>query len=293
LRPEDQPSSAAPQTSSGIDWRGLGRRAATGLVLAGGSWALIWLGALPFTLEVLVLCLLGVSEFYQLAMRKGYRPARRTGLAATVLLILGSYFFGRSALSDLMLAFVPASLVVLLLRKQNRVSALADGAITVLGFVYVGWLPAHMVLIRRMDQSLGATSAGLGGAELVTLLALTVAMTDIGAYFAGKILGRHKMAPHISPNKTWEGSLGGFASAVAASWLYGGFLGLPPGHRVALGLVISLAAQLGDLWESAVKRDVGVKDSGDIVEGHGGVLDRFDSFLLSAPAFYFYVKWFM
>ena len=149
--------------------------------------------------------------------------------------------------------------------------------------VYVGWLAGHFILLREVPD----------GRDWVLLSVLTVWITDTGAYFVGRPLGRHKLAPHISPGKTWEGALGGQAAGfIAVAGLTEAFgLDVNIVHVVALGLVVPTVAQIGDLAESALKRGLGVKDSSGLVPGHGGVLDRLDSLLFAAPAVYWYLRW--
>jgi phosphatidate cytidylyltransferase len=149
--------------------------------------------------------------------------------------------------------------------------------------LYVGWLSAHFVLLRGVPD----------GRDWVLMALLAVWITDTGAYFVGRPLGRHKMAPHISPGKTWEGAIGaqvaGFAAIVGLTKAFG--LDLDLVHVVALGLLVPLVAQVGDLAESCLKRGLGIKDSSGLVPGHGGILDRLDSLLFAAPAVYWYLRW--
>jgi phosphatidate cytidylyltransferase len=149
--------------------------------------------------------------------------------------------------------------------------------------VYVGWLAAHFVLLREVND----------GRDWVLLALLTVWITDTGAYFVGRPLGRHKLAPHISPGKTSEGAVGGqIAGFLAVAGLSQAFsLHLGVVHIIALGLLVPTVAQVGDLAESALKRGLGIKDSSGLVPGHGGILDRLDSLLFAAPVIYWYLRW--
>lgn len=290
-RPEE-PSSAKEAAESRL--RRLAQRVATGVPLAAAAAALIWAGPFPFALLVLLFTVFGVSEFYDLVEAKGFRPARRTGVIATAVAVLGAYFLEDGFLAHLVLLSVVIAMMLFVFRGGNRVSALVDGATTVMGFLYCGWLPAHLVLLRKLEALPGEIPGStIGGAGLVTWLVTAVAITDVGAYFVGKAFGRTKLSPQISPGKTVEGSLGGLALAMLVGWYLGKWFHIGPVHCLALAFLGSVTAQLGDLWESALKRDVGVKDSGNLIEGHGGVLDRFDGYLMSAPVFYFYVTWFM
>lgn len=283
-----------PDRSAEARLRRLAQRVATGVPLALAVAALIWAGPFPFALFILLFALFGVSEFYDLAELKGFRPARRTGVAAASLAVLGAYFLEDGYLAHVVLLSIVASLVLFVFRSPRRVSALVDGATTIMGFLYCGWLPAHMVLLRKLESLPGESGeAAIAGAGLVTWLVALCAATDIGAYFTGKALGRTKLCPQISPGKTVEGALGGLILSLLVGWYLGRWFHIAPIHCLALAALGSVTAQVGDLWESALKRDVGVKDSGNLIEGHGGVLDRFDSYLLSAPVFYFYVTWFM
>ena len=292
--PLERPLDEGPDRSAEARLRRLTKRVATGVPLALAAGALIWAGPAPFALLVLLFALFGVSELYDLAELKGFRPARRSGAAATALIVLGAYFLDDGYLAHVVLLCVVASLVLFVFRSPQRVSALVDGSTTIMGFLYCGWLPAHLVLLRKLESlPAGTTESAVTGAGLVACLVTLVAATDIGAYFVGKAIGRTRLCPQISPGKTLEGAVGGLVLATLLGWYVGRWFGLAPAHCLTLGLVGSLMAQVGDLWESALKRDVGVKDSGNLIEGHGGVLDRFDSYFLAAPVFYFYVTWFM
>jgi phosphatidate cytidylyltransferase len=130
------------------------------------------------------------------------------------------------------------------------------------------------------------------GAALAILLAMGNSMSDVASFFIGKYLGRHKLCPNISPGKTIEGSLGSLVITTLFVLYLGYLFHFPTGQSLAMACVIVVAAQFGDLWESVLKRDVGVKDSGDLVVGHGGIMDRFDSLTFAAPLLYLYVKYF-
>jgi phosphatidate cytidylyltransferase len=158
---------------------------------------------------------------------------------------------------------------------------LVDSAVLLFGVVYVGLLLGHVLPTRALPN----------GEWLVFYLVLVTWAGDTGAYYVGMTLGKRKLAPQISPNKTMEGLLGGVGLAVLAA-LAGRVWFVPAfslGDCLALGLLLALAGVAGDLTESALKRSVGVKDSGALIPGHGGMLDRLDSMLFTAPAFYYYV----
>ncbi len=176
---------------------------------------------------------------------------------------------------------------------------------TFLGAVYVGWLFSYLTLLHGMQPGMirhnGADRPLLippfphttPGEWLVIFVSACTWLCDTGALFAGKAFGRHKLAPNISPGKTWEGSLGGLLTAVITGAALGHWLHLPMIHALLLGFFCGLAGQFGDLCESALKRDLGVKDFGTVLPGHGGILDRIDSLLFSAPLAYYYVLFFL
>jgi len=154
-------------------------------------------------------------------------------------------------------------------------------------FAYLVWL-SHLAN-RAAARSLSRVALAPGAGWLLLVLT-AVWITDTAAYTLGRLWGRHKLWPAVSPGKTVEGSVGGLAAAVLWTAVFGHWLGLSVGHGLALGAVLGVVGQLGDLAESKLKRWAGVKDSGAILPGHGGILDRFDSLLFNAPAAYYYLR---
>lgn len=153
------------------------------------------------------------------------------------------------------------------------------------GILYVGWLSSYWVSFL-----MGA------GRELVLWGLIIIVANDTGAFLVGRTWGKHRMAPNISPNKTWEGAIGGFLFAIASSLLVGTLCSLPLNYLklVLVGCVVSVVAQFGDLVESLFKRNAGAKDSGNLLPGHGGVLDRTDSIIFAGPVLYYFIicQWF-
>jgi phosphatidate cytidylyltransferase len=160
---------------------------------------------------------------------------------------------------------------------------LVSAGATLLGLLYVAFLGGYIVALRAVP------APGMPG-KLLTLFFAIVMMSDTGAYFAGRTLGRHKLAPKVSPAKTVEGSLGGLVgsvgAAVASKYIFFGELPIP--DAVLLGAAMGAIGQIGDLCESLLKRGSEVKDAASILPGHGGFLDRLDSMLLNAPLYYYY-----
>ncbi|MCM2305618.1 MAG: phosphatidate cytidylyltransferase, partial [Elusimicrobia bacterium] len=171
--------------------------------------------------------------------------------------------------------------LVVLLEMAAKTHSLDRVALTLFGAVFAGWMPAHLALIRDLRPH---------GEAFAFLTFAAVWCMDTAAYAAGRGFGRHSLAPVLSPKKTWEGAAAGFAAAIAVSLAFQKFMlheALSPAMAVVIGVIIGAMGQLSDIAESMVKREAGVKDSGALLPGHGGVFDRFDSYILCAPAVYY------
>lgn len=237
-----------------------------GLVYLGGWW--LWSLAL-------VAALIALHEYYSLV--RSLRPLVLGGYLALVLALLGAELGGIAWLVAGVAATFPLAFVLFGISDARPSFNAAVGA-TLLPVVWLGLGLGLLLLVRDVPEH--------GRLAIFTVL-LAVFADDTFAYAFGRLVGRHKLSPAISPGKTWEGFLAGTAAAVAVAFfaLYDqGFLA--SWQAVALGGAVSLAAVLGDLFQSAVKRDVGVKDSGSLLAGHGGMLDRLDSILFAGPAAY-------
>jgi phosphatidate cytidylyltransferase len=261
----------------------------------------VGLGGWWFTVAVGVIVHLGLLEFFRMAQFKGIRPAAKTTLVAVQLLLVstqaaaGSTWPGGGVAGDVAAAVLPASGAVICgwLLLQPVTGTIADIAASVFGLFYLGFLPSHWIKLRELsDPSLAPALEGLGwpwtaGMALTLMACLMIVATDIGSYVIGRRLGRHPLSP-ISPGKTVEGALGGVGSSLLVGGVGGVLLGWPWGWLVgaALGAVVSLFALVGDLTESMMKRDAGLKDSGDAIPGHGGILDRIDSYLFVPAVVY-------
>jgi phosphatidate cytidylyltransferase len=218
------------------------------------------------------------AEAYGMLQRSGFRPATLLGLVASVGLIFGAYWKGIEALPlATVLVFVGSMMWYLLRIVEAR--PLANVAVTTMAFVWVGLLGSYSAVMLRASHGKGL----LLGAVVVAIAA------DIGAFAVGRAIGSRPMAASISPSKTVEGFVGGLIAALIVGAIVGKEL-TPWGgmrHGLWLGLIVGLAAPAGDLFESMIKRDLGVKDSGMALLGHGGLLDRFDSILLALPVAYY------
>lgn len=219
-------------------------------------------------------------EFYTMTRREHRRPNELFGLVAVAALPLVAAIWGTAGMLGVLTALALLSLLWQVLFPSVTVT---DSAITVFGAVYCGFMLAHLVLLRGLPD---------GRAYIVTLM-LSVWASDIAAYFAGTAFGRHRLAPHVSPRKSWEGAVvGGFAAVVV--WALSRLVIRGPISLVWLtivGLGVAVAAIVGDLVESRIKREAGVKDSGNLLPGHGGFLDRFDAMIAAAVVAYYLLIW--
>lgn len=250
---------------------------------------LLHAGGVPLTLVALGVAGAGLHEFSRLLKEAGLSPQYWTALAGAATYILLAHF-GLEVRSFLAVGAVLILSVTLHLFVRGINGALLEPAAAVFSSIYIGFPMASILLLRKIPES---------GFFWVLFLFIVVWATDIGAYFGGMLLGRHKLCPVISPNKTVEGALCGLIlGGIAACGLnrLGGALQMaphiPPWGMLGAGLIVSTSAQVGDLAESAMKRQAGVKDSGKFLPGHGGVLDRFDSLFFAAPMTYLLVSLF-
>ena len=246
------------------------------------AWV-VYLGGTWFFVTVLFLALLAGYEFHQMMRRGGHCPSLPLSFSFICFLLLDARYPSLQLTRPVVAFFILVSLSWELVRwqwlGQHESNPLFDWALTLGGGLYLGWTLAHFVLLRGKPQ----------GLYWMALALLTTWAADTGAYFIGLKLGRRRLAPRLSPSKTWEGTLGGWLCGIAVALLLGIPLDLPWFHGLALGLLISTAAPFGDLAVSMMKRQVGVKDSGALIPGHGGMLDRLDSLLFTVVVVYHYV----
>jgi phosphatidate cytidylyltransferase len=227
---------------------------------------------------VVVACAL---ELYNIIQRSGFRPATLLGLSATVAVMLAGYWRGEQALPLVLVLMFMTSMLWYVLEVVDA-RPMVNVAVTVMAFAWVGLLGSYASLLLRVHNGKGM----LLGAVLVTVAA------DIVAYAAGSQLGSHLLAPSISPGKTWEGVvLGGIGAVVVGGLIVARFAPWSTGTGLRLGLVVAVVAPVGDLCESMIKRDLHLKDSGSLLPGHGGLLDRFDALLFVLPATYYLAQY--
>jgi phosphatidate cytidylyltransferase len=262
-------------------------RIITGVVLAVMALLVVAQGGLVFFAVVLALGVLGLNEFYRLT--RHYRPVALAGFVALVAMLCAAWFgSARGALGGVALAVLLAALGGFLIGPKPGVTVRI--ATTLLGVVYIGLGFSGLLLLRNV----ALPSMDDGGAWLVGMTVFGAWGGDTMAYFIGKWFGHTPMAPVLSPKKTWEGFAGGALSTILLVVFIGFMMGYrsdgwSAGAGLLLGAVIAVAGPLGDLFESLIKRDVRIKDSGRGLPGHGGVLDRFDALLWASAAAYFLV----
>lgn len=254
-------------------------RIISAVVLIGLFLATLFGGGWLFTLFVGSVMVIAVGELYATLRRHGYVPLSLFGILGVFGSAVAAHLGGPGPVLIVMLA--TALTVVLFFSVMPRRKPLENLAVTVLGAMWVSLLAL-------------ATAVGQApeGVALILLLVLLTAFFDIGAYFAGRAIGRHPFAPELSPKKTWEGYVGGIVTAVALAALLSTFDYFPIdlNQGLLLTALVVLLAPLGDAAESMVKRSLGVKDMGSVLPGHGGMLDRIDAFLFVVPAAYLYFR---
>lgn len=270
-------------------------RFATAVVLIPLFLVSVAIGGVVFLGAVLVLTAVGAWEFFGMAAWKLYRPRRLPGVALAVSLPAVLYLAPHSATAVpalLVAAIVGVGLAQLLDAEGDE--AVASVAVTILGASYVGLLMGFQILVREVPRQLPGAPYWFGALLLAVPILLTWA-NDTAAYFVGHRWGRHKLIPRVSPGKSVEGALGGLvATAILAFpvlWAVNRWVDLfSPLDAAAIGVLIGITAPCGDLVESSFKRDLGVKDSSRLIPGHGGILDRFDSLLVTVPVFYYWLE---
>lgn len=265
-----------------------------GVILVGVP-LLIWFtlrGGVLFLLLTDLVIFCGLREFYLLMEARGYRPYKYIGILCA--LLLSWYVYSGGAALSLLLTVILLVVMTSELFRRDMANSLVHISVTVFGVLYVGWLASHLVLLRELPNAV----EGLGYSYGTRCLGLVAAVTwanDTVAYLVGVAIGSRPLLPRISPKKSVEGAIGGLVGAAAAGWLsaltFAGFLA--PLEGALLGAFGGILAQVGDMVESLLKRDAGIKDSARMLPGHGGVLDRFDSLLFTAPVFYYYLRFFI
>ncbi len=255
-------------------------RTAAALVLGALVIACLYAGG-PFILAVVILAAATADyEIWDIGHNAGFQPSLPVGMILALGFVLSAYFEPKLVILLFAIALI---LSIFWLNKNDRAigAILADWALTLIGAVYTGGILSLGIHLRNLPNGLAIGAIVLAGTWVC----------DTMAFIIGKRFGRRKFAPTISPNKTWEGTIGGFLFGLIGVVVVGYLTGIPLIHSVMLGVLIPVAVILGDLTESLFKRSAGVKDSGQLIPGHGGILDRIDGLLFAVLATYVYVQW--
>lgn len=252
--------------------------------------AACYFGGILFLLLVIGI---GVLAFHEFAVMTGHKESYVNyivGLITVGLLIINAY---TNFLEYESLLLVLMLLLLLMELFRDKDSAILNLGSTLLGIFYIGLFASSLIRIREFfgESQLLYKQGGL----LIIAILASIWACDSAAFFIGSAIGRHKLFPRVSPKKSWEGAIAGFifsiAAMIAARSLFLDFL--PLHHVIIIGLITGIFGQIGDLIESLLKRDAGVKDSSNIIPGHGGIFDRFDSLLYTAPLIYLYLHFFL
>jgi phosphatidate cytidylyltransferase len=266
----------------------MAKRIVWGLMGAVIFLGLIWLGKIWFTLAVGALATLGVLEYAQLIKKQNMRPQTEAMLVLSLSLLAlihinslnpGNFFLNSERVLTFFLFLTFLVMLIHELLRGNPEQGLLNAAANLFGTVYIGFMFAYILMVRFMP--------GVDGLFYVLFTFLITWFNDTAAYFIGINFGKHKLSPRISPQKSIEGSIGGLLGGVIGSAILASIFGKPVLLLVVMGALVVIAGQIGDLIESIIKRNAGVKDSGIFLPGHGGLLDRFDSLLLAAPVVYY------
>lgn len=277
-------------------------RILSGIVAIALALTLTTLGGWYFTAAIALLVILAQREYFQMVRAKGIEPAVKSTLVVSLVLLFAAQL--RPPLADALFPLA-GTFICFYLLFQGKLASIADISTSLLGLFYCGYLPSYWVRLR--GEPIENMVEELFGRDLpsfhpwlppvfsfalsLTLLVLAcVCAADIGAYVMGRWWGKTKLSA-ISPKKTVEGAIAGGLACVAIALWGAWFLGLPLWYLTGaiLGTLIALTTLLGDLTESLMKRDAGFKDSGDLIPGHGGILDRTDSYVFTAPLVYYFV----
>jgi phosphatidate cytidylyltransferase len=280
----------SPQSRSNARNLMLVKRLLVTIILLPVGMAAILAGGWYLTALVAVFMCLAAWEYVELFRAGGLRPTGVLVIGGTLILQLGRNFNGFDSAAWMISLVILLSMTYhLVAYERGRDQAGSDFAVTVAGIFYIGWFGAYFISLRNLPE----------GKWWILIVLPAVWFADAGAYFIGKRFGRHKLSPRLSPNKTWEGYLGGIIAGVlltalfAAIWRVGAGpnSAITPLRGALVGLVMGIFPTLGDLGESMIKRQMGVKDSGNLLPGHGGAFDRIDSWLWAVVLGYYMILW--
>ncbi|GAA0078049.1 phosphatidate cytidylyltransferase [Clostridium sp. CTA-5] len=239
----------------------------------------IFLGGIYLKTFVILLSAMGLWEFYEALKNAKFKPVSLIGY-----LLLIAYYFLNNDFNIMMYVIIFAMFILLIIPVINLKYTFIDVSLTLLGFIYAGILFSFVYLVNTKPN----------GEFLVWLIFIGSWMTDTSAYYAGRFFGKNKLCPKVSPKKTIEGSIGGLLGSILFCGIFGFIVNnyqfiMPLYHYLIIGALCGVFSQFGDLVASSIKRYVGIKDYSNLIPGHGGILDRFDSILFSATVLFYYL----
>lgn len=240
----------------------------------------IYVGGLLLTVALGVLVYLGLREYFAMVQSEGYLPSKKLSTTMAVMLLLVQNFAPQWSEGSFLLA---GTTICFYLLWREAPARTADLATSLLGLFYVGAFTSYWIRLRALP----------GGAEFMLLTFGCIWAADIGAYLVGKSFGKVSLYPRVSPKKTVEGAIFGIFSSSLVGFLGGIYLGWFPAYGAIFGLLIGVTALMGDLIESLLKRSARLKDSGNLIPGHGGILDRCDSYIFTAPLAFYFISFLM
>ena len=275
-------------------------RLRSGLLIGIFGLIVVLLGGWFFTLAIALLTYLALLEFFRMAEFKGIRPATKTTLFSCFIIIITTYLetigLLEGEISNSILPICSVGICTWLLLQPNS-GTISDIAASIFGLLYLGFLPSYWIKLRGLDSVVISSNQGFvsfenltntTGIQLTLTSCLLIVASDIGSYFIGKSYGKRSLSP-ISPSKTVEGLIGGISCSVLLAIFFAFLLKWENPFLVGFlyGILISLMALVGDLIESMMKRDAKIKDSGTFLPGHGGILDRIDSYIFTRSVLYY------
>lgn len=272
----------------------LGTRILTAIIGIPIAIYVINYGQWLFAMAVTLLALVAWHEFFKMMQVKNINVQYAIGFAGIGLIMCCAWLGNMQEMLAVILLVIAASMAKTVVSHASF--GINEAAFTILGALYISLPFSHLILLRFTDQydfiltAFGELSIG---AAYLWLAFIGTWASDTLAYFVGSMLGRNKLCPAVSPGKTYEGAAGGLIGSVVGVMAIGSITPVPLTHLLVIGLLVGIVAPLGDLVESALKRFSGVKDSGNILPGHGGVLDRFDAIMFSVPIVYYYINAFI